>query len=194
MPVAQRTTIHSEDSTCTVPTLSPFPAEFYQDLKMLLDSISRYEEEERDDRRKTDKLTQHIKAAEDMTEKAEVKKEALQKRVNFLRSSLEERRQIKKDALQYWKDFGFDVAEVSNTTEGRKEYDFIYTNYPCTMRLRFHDNTLRIVSQQPEKLNQAQLDELNLRLTSNCINQDGTVDYKLAMLMIRKDLNKSHSS
>lgn len=191
MPVAQKPSICLEDNSCSVPTIGTFPADFYEDLKSLLDSISRFEEEEREDRKKTEKLAQHIKAAEDLTVKAEAKRDALQKRVNFLRTTLDERRQIKRDALQYWKDYGFDVVEVPTQSEASKEYDFIFTNLGCTLRLQFLDQTLKIISQQPDRLNQSQLDELNTRLTSNCVGQDGVVDYKLAMLMIRKDLNKT---
>lgn len=195
-------------------------SELLGELKELLDKISRFEYEDQEDRRKVEKLMKCIKDAEETIERAESKKEGLQKRNELLRTTLENRRQTKREALEYWKDYGFDVAQLSKDGDSIQEYEFLYSklssnrkprkqqtfipvdgdneppnendNVRCAVRLRLDEN-LQIVSQAPERLSTEQIEDLNSRLTPNCIGADGVVDYKLAMLMIRRDLIKSLS-
>lgn len=182
----------------------------FEEIDELMDNAIAYREEEKECQRKMEKYEKNIKVAEEMIEKAQMKKDALMKRNEFLRNCLEDRECARKRALKYWEDYGIDVKQLSTDADKFQHYEFNFTKLPCkivkqtrteesttscVIGLKYHEGKLEIVEQIPEILQPDNLKALNMRLTTNCINQNADlVDYKLAMLIMRKDLIKALAS
>lgn len=156
-----------------------------EEIKESLDKIKLYEEETKEDKRKIEKLNEVITQAKSTLAKADEKKASLLKMNLCLKNRLEELDQRTKQALDYWKVFGLDVKEVAEN-----HYEFIYTKLPreVTIGLKTSDNQLAVVSQNPELIDKESLTNLNNRLTADCVKSDNSIDYKRAMLMIKKTL------
>lgn len=173
-----------------LPSPPSLDMKLFEDIRNLMEDAKKFEDHEREALRKIEKYNNCIKAAEETIAKAQLKKEVLQKRNEFLRNCLDELEERKVKALKYWEDFGIDVKQISNDDSDFQQYEFNYTKLKCTVNLRHQNNRLEIVDQYPELLS---TNDLNDRLTKNCVNPSGQVDYKLAMLTIKKELVRSSS-
>jgi len=194
----------------------------FSDIAELSDRLRSYKKEEEDAKRKLEKYDKSIAATMEMIERAQAKMDALVKRNEFLINRLEERESGIRRALKYWKDYGIDVRKISADDDEYEQYDFMYSKLPhgaqgptpntettanqgkpqsegsgstCVIGLRYEDGKLEIVEQNPEIIQPDELKIMNNRLTENCLGaKAGIVDYKLAMIMIRKDLIKALAS
>lgn len=178
--------------------------EFFEEIATLLRKSKEYQTQEKECRRKIEKYEKSIQAAEEIIEKAKAKRDALMERNEFLKNCINDRECAQKRALKYWSDFGIEVEQL----DGENQYEFTFSKLPCNttrqetttckVHLSYQDGVLEIVEQIPEFIGRDNLAELNRRLTENCITpgreKTDLVDYKLAMLMIRKDLLKNLAS
>lgn len=168
----------------------------FEEIKDLMSKAKQYEQDEKECKRKVEKYNRSIEAAEEMIAKAQKKKEALVKRNEFLKDCLEKMEERKRQALRYWEDYGIEVKQVSTDEDSFQQYEFNYMKLPmptnqCSINIRYQDKRLEVVEQLPEILITDQLNELNARLTNNCVNaRNGAVDYRLAMILIKKELVK----
>lgn len=140
-------------------------------------------------------MSKGIEQAHEIVVKGEDKIETLLRRNASLKAALEDAQQRIANSVAYWKDFGFDVTKVSKDGDNFEEYDYIYyklggdqqpatddTQEPkYTIGLKFHEKQLEIVRQNPEILDSEALTALNEKLSK-------TVDYKSAMILIKKTL------
>lgn len=194
MPVAQKQTIISEEDPCfkrqTIIKPIPLDSEVFQEIEEYILKIKQYEEETKEDKRRIEKLNVAIQLAQETVAKAVEKKDALIRKNLFLKTTLEEAAQRTNQALEYWKEYGLDIKEISEN-----QYEFIYTKLNVSVGIKHDDKQLTVVSQDPKVISPDALIELNSKLTNTCIQSDGkSVDYKLAMITIKKDLMKKHST
>lgn len=156
----------------------------FEHINDAIDNLNSLNQEGKICNRKIEEYQKALKFAEDMITKAKEKKDSLMKR----KKTLELREEKRKEALKYWEEYGLEVEE-----EEKGRYKFIYTKLPlgqsCAITLRAGEQELEILAQEPELFSKEKLDELNTRIKSNCVH-DNAIDYKLAMLMIKKDLMK----
>lgn len=194
MPVADKKTTIIEDGqrfdgqTVIKPISINF--EILQEIHENLDKIKRYEEEIKEDKRRIEKANDAIRLAHEMVAKAEEKRNSLLRRNQVFKKNVEDTENRVKQALEYWKEYGIDIKEISTN-----HYEFIYTKLKVSIGLKFDDKQLKVVSQDREVISPDSMNELNSRLTNNCVHADGTnVDYKLAMITIKKELMKNLST
>ena len=227
----QKSAIYPDEEPIIIPPR--LDLSFLGEIKEMFDKAKLYQQEEEACKRKIEQVEQGLEVAKDMLSKAQAKRDALVQRNEFLMGRLESRNERVKKAVQYWKNYGLDVKQVSNKSDPFEEYEFKFTKLPqkrvektmsaptqdqqqpssssttstnnvlhqqqksntCSVSLKHQDKTLEISQLTPEILTPEDLSELNTRLTANCVNPDnGLVDYKLAMIMIRKDLIRSLNS
>lgn len=80
-----------------------------------------------------------------------------------------------------------DNSEVSKNHDGSKE------QFNYKVGIKHHDNKLTIVSQDPELITSKEIEAFNEELTQACISssdEGSNVDYKLAVLKIKKNILK----
>mgnify|MGYP000882207343 CR=1 FL=1 len=147
-----------------------------------------------------DKLRRHIESASSVISKGEAKLEALMRQNQMLKTKLDSQRQRRSQSLEYWKDYGLEVRSVPTDEANVELYEFVYKNLrpgtDCLVGIRVggEPKQILIYSQNPpDLLSEKQLSDINSRLSTSCIGSDGNVEYKLAMILIRKEL-KIHSS
>lgn len=162
--------------------------EFFEDLENLLRKTERLAEEEREDRIKINKLNQSIAQAREVLAKADVKRDVLVKKNLALKSALDDMNRRISESSEYWSKYGFDARRASDEDD---DFEFVYSklkgdDWTCKLRVK----QLKIVEQDPEVFDSEALEALNEKLNRNCLNQDGVVDYKSAMIIIRKALIK----
>lgn len=179
----------SDLTSLELPKPSRLNFELFQEIAENLDKIKNREAETKRDRLRIEKSNDAIKLALDTFSKAESKRDSLLKKNRFLKDTLEETANRTNQALNYWKEYGLDIKEISTN-----HYEFIYTKLNVSVGVKFEDRQLKVVSQDPEVLTSDTLTELNSRLTNTCVHSDGTNDYKLAMITIKKELMKKNPS
>lgn len=79
-----------------------------------------------------------------------------------------------------------------SNSNGHQPFEFTPNNkqqVSCSIILKYQDKILELVEQTPEILSSERLSLLNEKLMNQCVNQEnGHVNYKSAMTLIRKDL------
>lgn len=212
MPVAHRSIEESSQlktvdetilaSSVKTHSLEPpkLDATIFEQIRDCLEKMKSCNEGSNKDQEKIAKLSKQIEAAEDIIAKAEQKRDALQRRNNFLRNKLEKWNERVAKSIEYWQEYGFDVKQLPKIEQDGEEadlYEFIYTKkdkdvelpQPITVVLKYlHHKKLQIVSWAPAEVLTSELQEsLNSRLTASCCHSgDEHVDFKLAMLMIKQ--------
>lgn len=213
MPIATKhSTILEESHQNTISddnkvVIERLDVKLFDDIKQLMEKAKQFEEEEEKCKRKIEKYKQLNEVAEEMIAKAENKKAELIKRNEFLKTCLEQKEDKKRQALKYWEDYGISVRQISSEEDNFQQYEFIYSKLTdnkkvtkstgdtsggqCSINLRYQDKRLEIVEPIPECLTEEAVGALNSRLIDSCVNVDTpTVDYRLAMIMIKKELIK----
>lgn len=205
MPVANKNSTFLEESAWAGPDedspaylgLDRDVTAIWDDIITLLDKNKANQEEEQKSKRKLDRYNQAIAEAEEAIAKAMTKREALLNNNTLLKQSLDKFAARKQEALEYWANYGLEITQMSKEQDNFQQYAFKFTKPPAkgnsTVNLRFQNSRLEIVEQMPNILSLEDLTELNKRLTECCVQEDDFVDYKLAMLMIRKALAKGLS-
>lgn len=166
----------------------------FKEIKHFIDQIKAFKAEEEEDRRKVNKIGKYLEAAEEVIAKGVQKVEAMKKHNETLTVTLENANIRTEKSLDYWRNYGLDVREI-----GTNHYEFIFTKLTkssqgadggmkCAVGIKYHDKKLEIVSQEPEILTAEQIVELNNRMSTNCVKDEGSVDYRSAMVMIKKEL------
>lgn len=171
----------------------------FKDIADLLENDRKLDEDEKKFLRKIEKYEKNIEQAQEMIHKAQQKKEELLKRNLFLKECLANKESARREALKYWDNFGIQVKQLTAETDDHEEYEFSYTKLKdstpttsCVVGLRFQDGKLDIFEQVPEILTSENMKELCTRINDSCIRSN-SIDYRLAMLKIRKDLIKALS-
>lgn len=151
-------------------------------------------------KRKLEKLKTTSEQATESIARCTEKIDYCQRRNESLKKTIADEESRRHESLKYWHDMGLDIKEATKETdkdEGEK-YEFIYTKLhpqqtsPFKVVLSFKDRQLNIVSLSPENImNQEQLDHLRSTLTSTNVSPSGNVNWRQAMLAIRRILTKN---
>lgn len=209
MPVALKST-HDESQQRGVNDLLPnlsrakppaapqLELDIFEQIKEYLNKIKTQEGSKSKDERRIDRASKNIGAAKEMISKAVEKCDLIQRKKDFLRDKLDKLEARKAEALKYWQDYGFDVRQTSKPDHDFELYEFIYTKLreqelvqPITIGVKLQDKKLQIVSRVPEEaLSDVDIESLNDKLINYHHPKDKHVDFKLAMITIRKVLIK----
>lgn len=194
MPISTSTTsrVSIADEIKADDSLRPPKLELalFDEISDMLQSIKSAKNQEDECLRKVDKIDRMLDEAKLSIARGKEALETLKRRNEFLQDKLDQREARVRQAIQYWKDYGFDVKQLSNEWDPFEQYEFIYTRLSCSVQLKHENRKLEIVNQMPEVIVSDLLTELNGRLTASCVQDNGQVDYKLAMIMIKKVLTK----
>lgn len=197
------------------PNVQQKNVQLLEEIAGLLEEQKKYRKEKDKDLSRVEKLKQCNEKAHETISKAEKNLERLTKGNEYLKGALENANERTSKAMEYWKQYGFDVKELPNSQVDGKEfanYQFIFSksvidskvggnltssgkensNGHYVIGVKVSAEKFLISSQQPTVFNQEQLDELDVKLTETCIDA-GKVDYKLAMMNIKRSLIKSRS-
>lgn len=206
MPIAQKQPLTIEetyiveygDSEEIVPSIPTLDLAIIKEINDAQEKTKKLQDEERDYRRKIEKLTNVVLAATEILKKAEDKRQQLLNRKDALQKVLDTKKQKRLEALNYWNNYGLEIKQISTDEDKFKHYDFIFTDpskrqtqNKYIIGVKFHDGKLEIISQSPNEIFSADIvDKLNKLLNDRCVGS-GEVDYKLVMLTIKRELIKS---
>lgn len=181
MPVAIRQDQEMEDGHGlrieAVPTCPKLNLEQFKEIRELLEKLQTLQDEERESRRSIEKLAKAIEQAQEQVEKAEIKKETLKKHIDLLRVVNDGMVKKMEDEKEYHKRH---AAVLGAKEVADNHYEIIYEK--CAVGLRYEDQHLRVVSQDPEVFNEEQLNHLNEKLKAQCTN------YGSAIVLVGKTL------
>lgn len=205
MPVAHNQTISVSDKArdCLPPLLN---MSLFEQTTEYIDKAKMWHKGEVQDIHKAEALRKGIEAAQQTIAKAEEKREALLKKRALLKTSLEHMKSRQIQALEYWQDYGLDIKQITTEQEDCERYEFIYSKLPdksqdqassqgsaCTVCIEHRANNLHVVSLDPILIDDEQLSMLNSKLTHQCVELSGKVNYKSAMILIKKTLIENMS-
>lgn len=175
--------------------VTPLDVPFFEEIGENIRTAERLEKEEKELRRKIEKLRIANEKGEEIIKKGKEKIEALRKQRDFLQSCVDKKDERIRNAVQYWEDYGLAVEQVSLESDPFEYYNFIFSKLPpkkaavvlngqsgdcnttarlnqslktsttCTIGLKHFEKRLEVVEQSPEVINPEALKLLNERLT-----------------------------
>lgn len=189
-------------------------------LKNILDDLSKFMKLTDDYKQSAENYKQQLSIAESQLKKGNDQVEALERKNEFLRDSVDEEQEKLMAATEFWKSMGFcirPILQAQTTTDQNAtyvvgkhkpipkhfEYEYKINEKVYVIEVKLQNNHVRIPSHSPALLTSADIIDMELKLNKECIenvasargDEEVIVDWRRVVVSLWRTLiNKVNTS